>query len=151
MTPENTTTPEYRLAGQRDLPAVFALRHAVFVVEQDVPTELERDAGDARADHGLALVDGEPLATGRLLAPEAEGQPATIGRMAVRADARGRGLGTGVLALLERTARDRGWAAVELHAQLHARGFYDRLGYVPYGEVYDEAGIEHLSMRKELA
>ena len=144
-------SPEFRLASAADLSAVYALRHEVFVVEQDVPTELERDEGDESADHGLALVDGVPLATGRLLAPESAGQPASIGRMAVRRDVRGQGLGTGVLALLEQTARGRGWPGVELHAQLHAKGFYDRLGYAPYGEVYEEAGIEHLSMKKELA
>ena len=144
-------SPEFRLARATDLPAVYALRHEVFVVEQDVPTELERDEGDDSADHGLALVDGVPLATGRLLAPESAGRPALIGRMAVRRQMRRRGLGTGVLALLEQTARGRGWPAVELHAQLHAKGFYDRLGYARYGEVYEEAGIEHLSMRKELA
>ena len=39
---------------------------------------------------------------------------------------------------------------VELHAQVHAAGFYDRAGYSPYGDRYLEAGIEHVSMRKEL-
>ena len=45
----------------------------------------------------------------------------------------------------------RGHGAVELHAQVHAAGFYDKAGYTPYGEVYLEAGIEHVSMRKELS
>ncbi|MGB8649533.1 MAG: GNAT family N-acetyltransferase, partial [Mycobacteriales bacterium] len=63
----------------------------------------------------------------------------------------GQGVGAAVLARLEERARERGLPAVELHAQLHATGFYDRAGYVPFGDVYLEAGIEHLSMRKELA
>jgi limonene-1,2-epoxide hydrolase len=70
--------------------------------------------------------------------------------MAVADAWRGQGVGAAVLACLEEQARRRGYPAVELHAQLHATGFYDRAGYTPYGEVYLEAGIEHVSMRKEL-
>lgn len=133
-----------RVATAADMPAVFALRHEVFVVGQDVPEELERDDLDAVSDHAVALVDDEVVGTGRLL------PTATIGRMAVRADLRGQGIGAAVLAVLEERARERGYAAVELHAQVHATGFYEHAGYVPYGAVYLEAGIEHRSMRKDL-
>ncbi len=143
-------SPAVRLACAADMTAVYALRHAVFVLEQAVPPELERDDLDEVADHGLAEVEGAPLATGRLVAPGPDGGPGTIGRMAVRADARGRGLGGAVLALLEQTAASRGWRSVELHAQVHAAGFYERVGYVPVGDVYLEAGIEHVSMRKDV-
>jgi predicted GNAT family N-acyltransferase len=143
-------SPEVRLARPEDLPAVYALRHDVFVLGQDVPEELERDEHDDVVDHGVALVDGVVLATGRLLPPTEPGGAATVGRMAVAEAARGQGLGAAVLDLLERTARERGWPAVELHAQIHATGFYERAGYTPYGDVYLEAGIEHLSMRKQL-
>ena len=141
---------EVRLARPEDMPAVYALRHEVFVLGQGVPEELERDEYDDAVDHGVAIVDGEVLATGRLLPPAAPGGAATVGRMAVADAARGQGLGAAVLTLLEQTARARGWPVIELHAQLHATGFYDRAGYAPYGDVYLEAGIEHLSMRKDL-
>lgn len=133
-----------RLATPADMPAVFALRHEVFVVGQDVPEELERDELDAVSDHAVAVVDDEVVGTGRLL-PDG-----TIGRMAVSPAVRGQGIGAAVLTVLEERARERGLAAVELHAQVHALGFYDRYGYVPFTEVYLEAGIEHRSMRKEL-
>jgi predicted GNAT family N-acyltransferase len=132
------------LASEQDLPAVFALRHEVFVVGQGVPEELERDDLDAVSDHAVAVVDGTLVGTGRLL-PDA-----TIGRMAVASSARGAGVGAAVLARLEERARERELPAVELHAQVHAQGFYDRAGYLPVGEVYLEAGIEHRTMRKEL-
>lgn len=124
--------------------AVFALRRDVFVVGQDVPEELERDEMDAVSDHAVAIVDDTVVGTGRLL-PDG-----TIGRMAVTPALRGRGIGAAVLAILEDRARERGLPAVELHAQVHALGFYDRYGYVPFTDVYLEAGIEHRSMRKEL-
>jgi predicted GNAT family N-acyltransferase len=133
-----------RLATQEDLPAVLALRHEVFVVGQGVPAELELDELDAVADHAVALVDGAVVGTGRLL------PSATIGRMAVAETARGLGIGAAVLECLEERARERGFGMVELHAQVHAAGFYDKAGYSPYGEVFLEAGIEHQSMRKDL-
>jgi predicted GNAT family N-acyltransferase len=121
--------------------AASAIRHEVFVVEQQVPVELELDACDAVSLHALAL-DGETaLGTGRLL-PDAH-----IGRMAVRRDARGAGIGSMLLQALMRQAQQRGDTAVVLHAQLSAVGFYRRHGYVPEGQVFMDAGIEHIAMR----
>lgn len=133
-----------RLATAEDMPAAFRLRHEVFVIGQDVPADLERDDRDADSAHAVAVVDDVLVGTGRLL-PDG-----TIGRMAVAESARGQGIGVAVLTCLEQAARDRGLPAVELHAQLHAVGFYSRAGYQPCSEVYLEAGIEHQSMRKEL-
>ncbi len=138
-----------RLARGEDMAAVYALRHEVFVLGQDVPEDMERDEHDEVCDHAVAVRDGAVLATGRLLDP-GDGT-GTIGRMAVAEGARRTGLGAAVLARLEQRARERGLAAVELHAQVHARRFYDRAGYAPYGDTYLEAGIEHVSMRKALS
>ena len=139
-----------RLAQDDDMAAVYALRHEVFVLGQDVPEDMERDEFDDTCDHAVAVRDGAVVATGRLLDPADGAGTGTVGRMAVAEAARGTGLGAAVLTCLEERARERGLAAVELHAQVHARGFYDRAGYVPYGDTYLEAGIEHVSMRKAL-
>jgi predicted GNAT family N-acyltransferase len=134
-----------RLATAEDMPAALALRHEVFVIGQDVPEDLERDDMDAVSDHAVAIVDGTVVGTGRLT-PDG-----TIGRIAVSDALRGKGIGAAVLTVLEDQAEARGLSAVELHAQVHALGFYDRYGYVPCSEVYLEAGIQHQSMRKELS
>jgi predicted GNAT family N-acyltransferase len=151
---------EVRLAQtEADRDAVFAVRYQVFVDEQSVPEELEYDELDLTADHFLALLDGVPAGAGRLviidsaphagLGPEARatGIP---GRLAVGKAGRGLGLGKLLVHAIEQRATECGLAAVELHAQTHAHGFYQRLGYVAYGELFSEAGIEHISMRKEL-
>ena len=93
-------------------------------------------------------VDGRTDEAGRLV-PGAAGRVGTIGRMAVLDAARGSGVGRAVLDLLVATAAARGRPVVELHAQVHACGFYERAGFTPYGEVYLEAGIEHIGMRRE--
>lgn len=137
-----------QLARPEEMPAVFALRHEVFVRGQGVPEELELDELDAVCDHVVAR-DGEAVVgTGRLL-PAADGV-GRIGRMAVVDRARRRGVGAAVLLRLEQRAAERGDAAVELHAQLHARAFYERAGYTAYGPVFDDAGIDHVAMRKAL-
>jgi predicted GNAT family N-acyltransferase len=70
--------------------------------------------------------------------------------MAVCAEVRGTGVGRALLDALVARARERGLPGVELHAQVHARAFYERAGFVPFGTVYLEAGIEHLGMRRGL-
>ena len=144
------TGPEVRLATPEDLPAVYALRHEVFVVGQDVPEDMERDEDDEVCDHVVALHGAAVVGTGRLLAPQTPGGRALVGRMAVASAERGRGVGSAVLALLEQRAVELGRPGIELHAQVHARRFYERVGYRPSGDVFLEAGIEHVTMRKDL-
>lgn len=127
--------------------AASAIRQEVFVVEQRVPAELELDEFDAVSLHALAVDDDTALAlgTGRLL-PDGH-----IGRMAVRQDARGAGTGSLVLCALMDEARRRGDRDVVLHAQLGARDFYARHGFEPEGEVFMDAGIEHIAMRRRFS
>ncbi|MEU9226465.1 GNAT family N-acetyltransferase [Streptomyces massasporeus] len=140
-----------------DREACFAVRKEVFVGEQGVPEDLEYDAYDAGAVHVLAVrQDGVPLGTGRLLHGEAVAQTGAdpsvgcLGRLAVVGAARGLGVGAALVRAIEDAARARGLAAVDLHAQTHALGFYERLGYEPHGPEHLEAGIPHQGMRRSL-
>ncbi|PZG99806.1 GNAT family N-acetyltransferase [Streptomyces sp. NTH33] len=152
-----STPYEVRVAEDpADREACFAVRKEVFVVEQGVPQDIEYDAHDAVAVHVLAVrEDGTPLGTGRLLHGEAAaaktgGDPSTgsLGRLAVLQDARGLGVGAALVRALEDAARARGLTAVDLHAQTHALGFYERLGYTAYGPEFPDAGIPHRAMRR---
>ncbi len=121
------------------------IRFTVFVEEQKVPAEIEIDAQDPLSLHALALdASGTAVATGRLL-PDGH-----IGRMAVLPSARGSGVGTAVLRALMEAARARGDREVVLSAQTHAVPFYARIGFATEGEVYDDAGIPHIDMRRAL-
>jgi predicted GNAT family N-acyltransferase len=145
------TDPRAQLATPADWPELAELRRRVFVQEQGVPAELERDAADATAVHALSRDDaGRVVATGRLVLDAAGPGRAGIGRMAADARARGRGHGAAVLAVLHETAAALGQNAVELHAQVTARRFYERAGYAAVGAEYQEAGITHVTMVREL-
>ena len=132
-----------RLGSWAELAAEAApIRFQVFVEEQRVPAEMELDEFDALSCHALALVDGRPVGTGRLL-PDGH-----IGRMAVVVGWRGRGVGAALLQALIDEAGRRGMAQLALSAQTHALGFYRRFGFVPEGEVYEEAGLPHQVMTR---
>ncbi|MBT2504611.1 GNAT family N-acetyltransferase [Streptomyces sp. ISL-98] len=145
-------------AGPADLEACFAVRKEVFVVEQEVPADIEYDAYDAEAVHVLAVTgEGLPLGTGRLLYGAAavgktggDESVGSLGRLAVSRAARGLGVGAALVRAIEDAARERGLSAVDLHAQTHATGFYERLGYVVYGPEFPDAGIPHQAMRRAL-
>ena len=125
------------------------LRTEVFVHEQKVPAELEWDDADRTALHCLVVNRmGMVLATGRLL--EHAPGVARIGRMAVKKQMRGTDLGRRVLHALMDAARARGDRQVLLHAQCSAEGFYRRSGFAPHGAVFEEAGIAHIEMVRDL-
>ncbi|MFJ3964257.1 GNAT family N-acetyltransferase [Streptomyces sp. NPDC090036] len=158
MTSPLPGTVEVRVAASaEDLKACFAVRSEVFVVEQSVPESIEYDAYDADAVHVLAVgADAVPLGTGRLLhGPVALGKTGdltvgSLGRLAVAKSARGLGVGVALVRAIEAEAARRGLTAVDLGAQTHALGFYERLGYVAYGPEFEDAGIPHRAMRRLL-
>lgn len=125
----------------------WAIRRKVFIEEQNVPEAIEMDDEDARAFHIIAF-DGEtPVGCGRMVS---HGDRVKIGRMAVLRDRRGEGIGRAVLEYLTESARQQGFRKAILHAQLHAEGFYIKNGYIPEGEVFEEAGIPHRAMERDL-
>ena len=125
--------------------AAFAIRRRVFIDEQKVPADEEYDAEDDAAVHVLALVDGAPAGTGRLLLYDGWGR---IGRMAVELAHRRSGVGRAILAELIRVAEDLGIHELQLHAQTHALPFYEASGFVAFGVEFEEAGIPHRRMRR---
>lgn len=128
----------------------MAVRIGVFVEEQGVPAEIERDEHEAESEHFVAYRDGrarEAVGTTRLR--EKDGL-AKIERVAVLQSARGEGWGERLMDAAEERARERGFDEVLLHAQSQVEEFYQRLGYETVGDEFDEAGIPHVEMRKPL-
>jgi YbgC/YbaW family acyl-CoA thioester hydrolase len=126
-----------------------ALRRTVFVDELNIAHGLEHDATDNEAVHALVCNRmGQALATGRMVQ---EGPAlARIARVAVDRTMRSTGFGRLVMQALMQLASERGDTRVVLQSQCSAEGFYSRLGFVPIGEPYVEAGIPHVDMARQL-
>ena len=116
------------------------IRREVFVREQGIPESAEWDPEDATSVHVLATLNRDPVGTGRL------NRAGKIGRIAVLAGLRGRGIGTQILRRLLDEARRLGIREPCLHAQVQAVPFYEKLGFARKGGEFDEAGIPHVRM-----
>jgi len=143
--------------GESDREAALAVRHEVFIDEQGVSEDIEMDGKEDEAVHFLAVdesVDSEPDEEGRPVGTarlrEVEPGVGKVERVAVVADWRGEGLGREVMGLLEATAADRGMNELVMHAQTRVEEFYERLGYERTSGVFEEAGIDHVEMEKDL-
>lgn len=122
----------------------FFIRKTVFIEEQQVPQELELDEEDPRAIHALATLNAQPIGTARLV--DLENSQAQIGRMAVLDQFRGQGIGQQILKKLMLYAREKGVTSLVLHSQVSAIPFYEKMGFIAQGPIYDEAGIPHRNM-----
>ncbi len=131
-----------------DFPTIQQIRHLVFQKEQGVPAELEFDGKDETADHLLAYLDAQPVGTARLR--RLDHQTAKVERVAVLKAARGSGIGKHMMVEALAILKKANVAEVQIHAQEAVRDFYQRLGFEPEGEVFVEAGIPHVKMKKLL-
>ncbi|WP_404823741.1 GNAT family N-acetyltransferase [Paenibacillus rhizovicinus] len=142
---ERITTPEM-------LEDAIGVRFTVFVDEQKVPADEERDEYDDTPEschHFLVTDNGKAIGAGRW--KEYEPGVAKMQRIAVLLPYRGTGVGRQLLATMEADAKAEGYSASFLGAQCTAEGFYHKLGYeTEPGEPFLDAGIPHVNMRKQL-
>ena len=133
-----------QIAPTRDIATCRQLRRTVFIEEQGVAEADEVDDKDDLAIHILATLDGVPMGSARLLL---SGDTGKIGRVCVLPAARGTGLGAALMqAAIAELRRQPGITRAKLGSQTHALGFYERLGFIAEGPVYDDAGIPHRDM-----
>ena len=120
------------------------IRTDVFIKEQGVPQDLEFDGLDSAAIHSIVFDEDVEIATGRIL-PDGH-----IGRVAVKKNYRGNGVGNLIMQSLIDEAVKKQFAEVWLSSQYYAKGFYEKLGFTAIGNIYQEAGIDHIKMKKKL-
>jgi len=131
----------------RHMDLVYAIRREVFIEEQQVSEAEEYDGQDATATHILAWSGTQAVGTGRLrLMPEY----AKLERIAVLAPWRGLHIGQFLVNELIKLAQSQGATEARLGSQTHAIGFYENLGFVAYGDIFDDAGIPHRMMKRAL-
>jgi predicted GNAT family N-acyltransferase len=122
---------------------VFVVRGIVFCGEQQVPYSIEWDEHESSALHVLGQVGGEPVAAGRIRFLDGY---AKMERIAVRAEYRGRGYGHGLTDFMIQTAKEKGFSKFRMYAQVHLKDFYAEHGFESQGDIFVEAGIDHVLM-----
>ncbi|MBW4469496.1 MAG: GNAT family N-acetyltransferase [Stenomitos rutilans HA7619-LM2] len=131
-----------------DFSAIQQIRYLVFQLEQGVSADLEFDGQDEASDHLLAYLDGQPVGTTRIR--RLDSLTAKVERVAVIRAARGSGIGKRLMVAAIAFLQEANVAEVQIHAQEAVRDFYQRLGFEPEGEIFVEAGIPHVKMKKLL-
>ncbi len=144
--------PEAQIRWARDAADVeraVAVRERVFVREQRVPLEEELDGRDGEALHLLALAPGggEAIGTLRLLF---DGELVKVGRVAVDREWRGQGIAARMVEAALAEARARGASRARLASQLAVVPLYERAGFAVESGVFEDAGIPHVWMGREL-
>lgn len=141
----------YQTTWQIDGTRLGALRREVFVVEQNVPEELEWDEFDAIAVHFACEDDvGKAIKGTARLVVDSGANKAIIGRLCVARPFRHQKIATQLMLQVIDHCRGQGYALIELHAQVYLQKFYEGLGFVAHGNAYMEAGIEHITMVQQL-
>lgn len=141
--------------GDTDITDAMAIRNEVFVIEQNVPSELEWDDIDKISKHVIAYSDETPVGTARLYIDPSDtvddlSAPLVLhlGRLAVLKEFRGQHIGDFIVRTVLFSAFDfDGADVVEISAQIQAIGFYEKFGFQKFGDEYDDAGIRHIAMK----
>ncbi len=128
--------------------SITNVRLKVFVDEQCVSPEEEMDGLDDEARHLVAVRDGEVVGTLRWFTTD---EYLKVGRVAVYGSCRGQGIGTEMMKKVIEHARGSGIEKIILDSQVQVMEFYSKLGFVEEGEVFLDAGIDHLRMTLMLA
>lgn len=138
----------YHVTNQQQLDDAYIVRKRVFVEEQKVDPAIEIDEHEGSCEHFVLYRNEQPIGAGRLRPlSEILGK---VERICVDQAYRGLGLGEKIMEAVEKRAIDIGLNRVKLHAQAHAKSFYEKIGYTITSEPFTEAGIIHVRMEKEL-
>lgn len=121
------------------------LREEVFVQEQGFDLEFEQR--DDICKHVVFMDANLPVAVGRLYG---DGEYAILGRLAVTKAYRGKNLGHDMVVYLEAVAKKDKYRKIKLSAQVQAKPFYEKLGYVAQGEEYLDEHCPHITMTKDI-
>lgn len=145
----NWTLKKFEDLSPDELYAILRLRSEVFVVEQNC-VFLDMDNKDQQCYHLLGWQEDLLAAYTRLVPPGISYEQPSIGRVVTSPAARGGGIGK----LLMKKSIDEiiklfGKNPIKIGAQLYLKRFYESLGFVQTGDIYDEDGIDHIKMIRQ--
>jgi predicted GNAT family N-acyltransferase len=133
------------VAYSEAITAIQMIRETVFQLEQCVAPHIDFDGQDDKAVHLLAYIQNQPIGTARIR--YLSHSLAKIERVAVISGYRGQGIGKQMVDRAIAFLKAQDILEVKINAQVHAKAFYEKLGFEQYSEEFDEAGIPHIEMR----
>jgi predicted GNAT family N-acyltransferase len=122
------------------------VRKIVFVDEQNVPIEEEIDQYEDDCYHFITYNNDEPIAAGRLRKIQDGGK---VERICVLKPYRKQGVGKLIMDAIEKKAEQLNISPLYLNAQTHAKHFYTNLNYKVISDIFMDAGIPHITMKKD--
>lgn len=128
---------------QKEIIDNFLIRGEVFIKGQNIDWDLEFDGLDANSILFVCYLDNRAVGAARLLNNK-------VGRVATLKEYRNQGVGNALMKSIELYAKENNISTLKLNAQLYIKQFYLNIGYVPEGDIFLEAGIEHIKMSKEI-
>lgn len=134
--------------SEKEIKDALNVRYQVFVKEQKIDKNLEIDSWDEICDHFVAYLGNQAVGAGRIRYISLN--TAKIERMAVLSDFRGKNIGGEILKTMIRCLKDDDVNEAVLNSQYHAKGFYEKFGFKMEGEIFQEADIDHVKMKKKI-
>lgn len=130
--------------NQTELVNHFMIRGQVFIIEQDIDWAIEFDGLDDQCVLFNAYIEDTIVGAARLYHNK-------VGRVATLQQYRKQGVGAALMDAIESYALTHGIDTLVLNAQLYIKDFYDHLGYIAEGDIFQEADIDHIRMVKQLS
>lgn len=132
--------------GFTDFKDAYSVRRQVFILEQNVPEELEVDEFDSAAEHIVVYDAEQPIATGRMFH---KGDSVILGRICVLSEYRGMDVGRILMERMLEKAEGMDPKEIKLDSQVYAIEFYRRFGFSERGVIFKDAGIDHIEMVRD--
>jgi predicted GNAT family N-acyltransferase len=119
------------------------VRGLVFIEEQGIDWAIEFDGLDPQCVLFTAYINDIAVGAARLFGNK-------VGRVATLKEYRGQGVASEMMKRIEEYSKENGIQKLKLHAQLYIKEWYEHLGYIAEGDIFQEAEIDHIKMTKEI-
>ena len=133
------------LVGREHLKDALSLREEVFIKEQNVPIKIERDSYDEESIHFVVYKNQDIIGCGRIVKHD-DGK-IYLTRIAVKSSYRNKGIGKILVEYMLLFLKEQGEKVCYIHSQSYIKEFYENLGFIAFGEEFEEAGIMHTHMK----
>lgn len=121
------------------------IRIEVFMKEQGFENEF--DDIDNISFHIVVFDEEKPIGTCRFFK---ENDHYTIGRVAVLKEYRNQHIGNVLLESAEKEIKKLNGDLIVVHAQVRVSPFYEKQGYIQFGQIDDDEGVPHMWMKKRI-